>query len=710
MRTLLTTAACAALVAGLAGANAQQSGQDDTTRAVSPDEYFGTQTREAPSQAGEASQQDTNLPLYEEGADDADLTGDDSAEALNARQLRDMERQGSQSQDSQDTQRPSTADRLRQRRQASSGQAPDDQVSDGQMTDTQTSGAAGTVMVTVEGLDEGADVYVALQTEAGFASGGGEYTQVVRPDGGQAEATFEGVTAGDYAVAVFQDTDGDGTVTLGRTGPTEPWGFSGAPEFADAKFSVEAGSEARADVSVTSGSGAASMQGNARDRSAASAVPAVDGMDSMDDQDTQSDLRSDQPRDRDAMREAMRRRNLGQSSDEMDAMDADDQAMMSGEPATVTVTVTGAERRGQVYVALQSQADFAQSGGKYTQVVRVRRGEAEATFTDVEPGQYAVAAFQDTDRDGGLTLTATGPTEPWGFSGNVSGAPSFDAAAIDVSGDTSADVTLQAGSEEDASDAAMDMPTMDDAPRDADDQDMSMGGGSEDMADMAVNEGRMGDMDTSAPVTQRPRGEAAALVYRRSASLSDDALTAADYLDAELVGQDGDDVAEVKDVILDPSGTARGVVLASGGLFGLGENHYAVNFDRVSPELDGGAVVLRSALTEDDIERLRDFDYDGFKADKGGLLLASELRGARVMIGEGDERAEVEDVVMNRQGGVEAIVLGYDDDRLVAPFERVEIGEDGSMMIAGTSADMGAFPRYEGRPGQARRRGVLRRQ
>lgn len=104
--------------------------------------------------------------------------------------------------------------------------------------------AAGTVNVTVTGVTPGAGpVLVALQTEAGFAKVGGDYTATVDPTSSTVTASVTGVPAGRYAVAVVQDTNMDGTLTVGATGPDEPYGFSGtrqagAPTFAPAAIDV----------------------------------------------------------------------------------------------------------------------------------------------------------------------------------------------------------------------------------------------------------------------------------------------------------------------------------------------------------------------------------------------------------------------------------------------------------------------------------------
>lgn len=107
-----------------------------------------------------------------------------------------------------------------------------------------TTGGAGAVTVTVNGVRaNGGPVLVALQTEADFAKQAGTYTTTVQPTGTSVTATIQGVSPGSYAAAVVQDTDQNGSFTIGETGPTEPFGFSGtaqtgAPTFGPAAFQV----------------------------------------------------------------------------------------------------------------------------------------------------------------------------------------------------------------------------------------------------------------------------------------------------------------------------------------------------------------------------------------------------------------------------------------------------------------------------------------
>lgn len=105
---------------------------------------------------------------------------------------------------------------------------------------------AGDVTVTVRGVrPNGGPVLAVLQTADQFAQAQGAYSQKVEPTASTVRVVFRDVAAGTYAAAVSQDTDGDGSVTIGQTGPSEPYGFSGArqkgaPKFAPASKRITA--------------------------------------------------------------------------------------------------------------------------------------------------------------------------------------------------------------------------------------------------------------------------------------------------------------------------------------------------------------------------------------------------------------------------------------------------------------------------------------
>ena len=61
---------------------------------------------------------------------------------------------------------------------------------------------------------------------------------------------FDGLAAGDYAVKVFQDSDGDETFDIGMFGPEEAYGFSndargifGPPSWEASRFHFAGGDQ-----------------------------------------------------------------------------------------------------------------------------------------------------------------------------------------------------------------------------------------------------------------------------------------------------------------------------------------------------------------------------------------------------------------------------------------------------------------------------------
>jgi uncharacterized protein (DUF2141 family) len=93
---------------------------------------------------------------------------------------------------------------------------------------------------------------------------------------------------------------------------------------------------------------------------------------------------------------------------------------------------------GVVFVGLYDKAaDFpAMQKGLTGQVIEASSDTVVATFPGLAAGRYAVAVYQDENRNGKLDKNFLGmPTEPYGFSNDARGSmgpPSFDAAAVDI--------------------------------------------------------------------------------------------------------------------------------------------------------------------------------------------------------------------------------------------------------------------------------------
>ena len=105
--------------------------------------------------------------------------------------------------------------------------------------------------------------------------------------------------------------------------------------------------------------------------------------------------------------------------------------------ADIEVTVEGiAENKGDVLVALLTQAEFP-NGRKYAgQFIKAAADKMHFVFKDVPVGKYAISAYHDLDGNGRLNANMLGlPNEPYGFSRQARGtfgAPDFAEAAFSI--------------------------------------------------------------------------------------------------------------------------------------------------------------------------------------------------------------------------------------------------------------------------------------
>jgi uncharacterized protein (DUF2141 family) len=108
---------------------------------------------------------------------------------------------------------------------------------------------AGTIRIRIEGIDteKGGTVRIGLYGEKGFPDEGQELRgREIEVEREEAVVEFEDVAAGSYAIALYQDINGDEQCDRGLFGiPTEPVGISnnairrlGPPRFKDAAFEV----------------------------------------------------------------------------------------------------------------------------------------------------------------------------------------------------------------------------------------------------------------------------------------------------------------------------------------------------------------------------------------------------------------------------------------------------------------------------------------
>lgn len=116
-------------------------------------------------------------------------------------------------------------------------------------------------------------------------------------------------------------------------------------------------------------------------------------------------------------------------------------SVLPAQAADVTVDIQPLpSSEGWVMVSLfERSADYPHNV-RYGQRIAASRQVAgqplQLVFTQLQPGRYALSAYQDKDGNGKLNTNLMGiPNEPVGFSNNAKasfGQPSFDSAAFEV--------------------------------------------------------------------------------------------------------------------------------------------------------------------------------------------------------------------------------------------------------------------------------------
>jgi uncharacterized protein (DUF2141 family) len=90
---------------------------------------------------------------------------------------------------------------------------------------------------------------------------------------------------------------------------------------------------------------------------------------------------------------------------------------------TVAIQLTGLQPQGQVMAQIFSSEEGYRGGRAVgATMATVNGANAQITFADLAPGQYAFRLFHDVNGDGEMNTNPFGiPTEPYAFSNNARG-------------------------------------------------------------------------------------------------------------------------------------------------------------------------------------------------------------------------------------------------------------------------------------------------
>lgn len=123
----------------------------------------------------------------------------------------------------------------------------------------------------------------------------------------------------------------------------------------------------------------------------------------------------------------------------------------------------------------------------------------------------------------------------------------------------------------------------------------------------------------------------------------------------------GENIAKIHDIILDTKGGASKVIVSDGGLLGIRDKLAAFDYSRVITATSDNKIAMN--LSQDMIDRAKEFSYDPSDAPKASILLADGISANDLIDGEvidanGKKVAKVENITL-MHGEPSKVLVGY---------------------------------------------------
>jgi sporulation protein YlmC with PRC-barrel domain len=224
------------------------------------------------------------------------------------------------------------------------------------------------------------------------------------------------------------------------------------------------------------------------------------------------------------------------------------------------------------------------------------------------------------------------------------------------------------------------------------------------------------------------------------------AVAAEELLGRTIENADGDNVGEIRNVVIDQTGEVKYVIVGVGGFLGLGEKHVALAWDELT--ISGNGETVTAAVTKEQLEALPEHqfpsevragtvysydedikvnpqmaDRDATATDQPPMTTgeqttaletapaagvmgigASKLVGADVTNAQGERIGEINEVMLGNDGAAEGLVvdvggfLGVGERRVLVDWSDVTVRpqENGTVEVATTMdrARLESLPEY----------------
>ena len=120
------------------------------------------------------------------------------------------------------------------------------------------------------------------------------------------------------------------------------------------------------------------------------------------------------------------------------------------------------------------------------------------------------------------------------------------------------------------------------------------------------------EVETAAATAETDRTEtAASSVEAEAIKTTSYQINVVELEGADVMNTAGEEIGEVDGVLLDPATNAPVVIISVGGVLGIGDKEVAFPYDELT--IIGDEVVLNTAMTEDEIEEMPEYDSNAYQ-------------------------------------------------------------------------------------------------
>jgi sporulation protein YlmC with PRC-barrel domain len=134
-----------------------------------------------------------------------------------------------------------------------------------------------------------------------------------------------------------------------------------------------------------------------------------------------------------------------------------------------------------------------------------------------------------------------------------------------------------------------------------------------------------------------------------------DGWTVEQLYDTQVRGSTGEDIGEIENLVINVDGQVTKIVVEAGGVFDIGDTHFAVKWDEVefAPDLEW----VQVPVSEESVQDFSLFDGDDEVVTGPRAWRASELINDYVALEDTRRYGIVQDIVISQDGKVEAVVV-----------------------------------------------------